>query len=174
MPKSRTTEFTLTYNCPLVVKRQSKEQNLVVAFPAVFRERLSLRCHEVFPEVFIEVLQVIFPQQALKTETLVVTRPVLPAEPPNVCRTTWARGAASYLGEESQEFCGMMPQKSLPLLFNYPSTQRLPLLLSRSFLRLQFLEEKLDCLSRSFKTNLTLEDNTPLLHSGLCLHVFLE
>lgn len=50
----------------------SEEKNLIISLPAVFREDICLTCFKVFSEVFIKVLQVIFTEQALRIDTLMV------------------------------------------------------------------------------------------------------
>lgn len=49
-----------------------EQTSLIIAFPAVFREDISLTCLKDFSEIFIKMLQVIFTEQALKTEALMV------------------------------------------------------------------------------------------------------
>ena len=67
--------------------------------------------------------------------------------------------AASYFWKVSKELSRMMFKKSLPLFFNYPSTQRLPLLFNRSFFGLQFLEKiSVHYQRRSFKMGITFKE----------------
>lgn len=66
---------------------------------------------------------------------------------------------ASYFWKVSKEFSCMMFKKSLPLFFNYPSTQRLLLLFNRSLFGLQFLEKRsVHYQSRSFKIDITFKE----------------
>lgn len=49
------------------------ETNLIVTFPAIFREDIHLTLFKVFSKVFIKVLQVVFTEYALRIGTKMVT-----------------------------------------------------------------------------------------------------
>lgn len=76
--------FLVTTNCITVYPCRKLtpggiERNLLIAIPAiaipaVLREDICPTCRKVFSKVFIKVLQVIFTEQALKIDTVMVMR----------------------------------------------------------------------------------------------------